>query len=89
MKKNYELGMIGRFDFFSKLLRMKNLVKDTNDNFYKSFCKGSPKKVIELSKPETIPDILNTYTRKGFHVLALSCRLLKINFNQAQQNFSI
>ena len=41
MKKSYELGMIGRFDFFSKLLRMKNLVKDTNDNFYKSFCKGS------------------------------------------------
>ena len=68
---------------------MKTLGKDTNDNLYKSFCKGSPQKVIELSKPETIPDILNTYTRKGFHVLDLSCRLLKINFNQGQQYFSI
>ncbi|MGL4948142.1 MAG: HAD-IC family P-type ATPase, partial [Mycoplasma sp.] len=65
------------------------LVKDPNEKFFKAFCKGSPEKIKELCKPETIPenfiDILEGYTSKGLRVLALATKFVKMDFTQAQQ----
>ena len=89
IRSHYELGIVRRFDFTSKLMRMSTLVKNVNEPYYKVFCKGSPEKIKDLCKPETIPtnfnDILSKYTTKGFRVLALSAKLLKMDYLQSQK----
>ena len=89
IKDHYELGVIRRFDFSSKLQRMSVIVKNINENYYKIFCKGSPEKIKDLCKGETIPknfnEILKNYTSKGFRVLALSFKMIKMNYIQTQE----
>ena len=89
IKDHYELGVIRRFDFSSKLQRMSVIVKNINENYYKIFCKGSPEKIKDLCKGETIPknfnEILKNYTSKGFRVLALSFKMMKMNYIQTQE----
>ena len=88
-KTHYELGIIRRFDFSSKLQRMSVIVKNVNEPYFKVFCKGSPEKIKELCKPETIPgnfnEVLSKYTTKGFRVLAISMKLLKMDYIQSQK----
>jgi cation-transporting P-type ATPase 13A2 len=88
-KTHYELGIVRRFDFSSKLQRMSVLVKNVNEPYFKVFCKGSPEKIKELCKQDTIPgnfnEILSKYTTKGFRVLAISMKLLKMDYMQSQK----
>ena len=88
LKERYELGIVKRFDFSSKLQRMTTISKNVNENFFKAFCKGSPEKLKELCKPETIPlnfdDTLNIYTSKGYRVLAMAAKGLIMDFQQSQ-----
>ena len=88
-KGRYEIGVVRRFDFVSKLQRMTVICKNINENYFKVFCKGSPEKIKKLCKPETIPSKFNNtldyYTSKGFRVLALATRSLKIDFKQSQK----
>jgi cation-transporting ATPase 13A2 len=89
LKSQYELGIIRRFDFSSKLQRMSVIVKNVNEDFFKIYCKGSPEKIRELCREETIPDnfhsILSDYTNKGLRVLGLSCKLIKMDFITSQK----
>ena len=89
IKSHYELGVIRQFEFESKLQRMSVLTKDVNDDYYKLFCKGSPEKIKELCQEKTIPlnfnEILKKYTSKGYRVLALSFKLIKMNYLQTQK----
>jgi cation-transporting ATPase 13A2 len=88
LKTHYELGIIRRFDFTSKLQRMSVIVKNLNEPFFKVFCKGSPEKIKELCKPETIPEnfneVLSGYTTKGLRVLAISMKILKMELIKSQ-----
>ena len=88
LKGHYELGIVKRFDFESKLQRMSTIAKNLSEENYICFCKGSPEKIFELCQKKTIPDnfneILTKYTSKGFRVLALSFKLMKISFEQAK-----
>ena len=88
-KNRYEIAVVRRFDFVSKLQRMTVICKNINENYFKAFCKGSPEKIKKLCRPETIPsqfnNILNSYASKGFRVLALAARNLKIDFIQSQK----
>ena len=87
-KDKYAIGIVKRFDFNSKLQRMTTISKNINEWFFKAFCKGSPEKVKDLCRPETIPlnfeNELNNYTIKGYRVLAMSAKGLKINFQESQ-----
>ena len=89
MEEHYELGIVRRFDFVPKLQRMSVITKNVNENYYKIFCKGSPEKLKELCIPETIPtnfnDILNKYAIKGFRILALGFKTIKMSYVQSQQ----
>ena len=82
-RNRYEIGVVRRFDFVSKLQRMTVICKNINESYFKVFCKGSPEKIKKLCKKETIPskfnDTLDFYASKGYRVLALASRNLKIN----------
>ena len=88
-KTQYEIGIVRRFDFVSKLQRMTVICKNKNEDYFKVFCKGSPEKIKKLCRPETIPSYfnktLNNYTSEGYRVLALACRNLKNDFKQCQK----
>ena len=88
LKNHYEFGIIKRFDFESKLQRMSTVAKNISEENYICFCKGSPEKISELCQKKTIPEnfheVLTKYTSKGFRVLALSCKLMKITYEQAR-----
>ena len=88
IKSHYELGIVKRFDFESKLQRMSVIAKNISEENYICFCKGSPEKIAELCQRKTLPDnfkeILTKYTSKGFRVLALSCKVMKMTFEQAR-----
>ena len=88
IKDRYELGIVKRFDFSSKLQRMSTISKNINEDHFKVFCKGSPEKLRDLCKPETIPlnfdQVLNSYTTKGYRVLAMAAKGLRMEFQQSQ-----
>lgn len=84
IKEHYELAIIKRYDFTSKLQRMSVIVKSFNEENYKVFTKGSPEKILELCRSETIPsnfnESLNKYTSKGFRVLGLAGKHVKMSY---------
>ena len=88
LKGKYALGIVKRFDFSSKLQRMTTISKNINEDYFKAFCKGSPEKVKDLCKPETVPldfdNVLSQYTLKGYRVLAMAAKGLKMDFQQSQ-----
>ena len=88
LKSRYEIAIVKRFDFSSKLQRMTVITKNLNENFFKVFCKGSPEKIKELCSKSTIPenfnDILNSFTSKGYRVLGMSGKSLIMNFIECQ-----
>ncbi len=89
MKSHYEVGIVRRFDFSSKLQRMTTITKNINEQYFKAFCKGSPEKVKDLCREDTIPknfnDTLSSYTSKGYRVLAMATKSIKMDFQQSQQ----
>ena len=86
INEHYEIGIVKRFDFSSKLQRMSVLVKNTNESFFKYFVKGSPEKIKELCKPSTLPsdfnEQLDNCTSKGYRVLAMGYKIIDMNINQ-------
>ena len=84
--KKGDIGIVRRFDFASKLQRMSVIVKDLDSMIFKAHIKGSPEKIRELCKPESIPknfhSILKTYTEEGYRVLACASKIVKMNYNQ-------
>lgn len=83
IRDHYELVIVKRFDFTSKLQRQSVVCKNPNDEMYKIFTKGSPEKIQELCRKDTIPDnfmeILNKYTGKGYRVLGMAGNRVKLN----------
>ena len=88
--QNYQLALIRRFDFSSKLQRMSVITKNFCDHgSFRSFVKGSPERIRELCMTETLPqnfdEILQIYTECGYRVLALATKSLNINYLKAQK----
>ncbi|EFX85022.1 hypothetical protein DAPPUDRAFT_314488 [Daphnia pulex] len=79
--KMVEVGIVRQFPFSSALQRMAVLCKEMENDQMHFFCKGSPEMIQSLSMPETIPEnynqLLETYTKQGFRVIALAHRLVE------------
>lgn len=64
------IGIIRRFEFSSKLQRMSVIVKNLQDNKFRIHVKGSPEKLRELCRADTIPKtfhkILDVYAKNGY-----------------------
>mmetsp|Transcript_41650 Transcript_41650/g.40021 ORF Transcript_41650/g.40021 Transcript_41650/m.40021 type:complete len:290 (+) Transcript_41650:1245-2114(+) len=86
---NYQLAIIKRFDFSSKMQRMSVIVKNMIDGNLHAFVKGSPEVIRELSLekslPENFEEILKIYTEYGYRVLGLAHRFLPFNYIKAQR----
>lgn len=84
---NYQLALIRRFDFSSKLQRMSVIVRNFYDGSFKAYVKGSPERIQELCDPSSLPknyeEILQIYTECGYRVLALAQRPLQISYIKA------
>jgi cation-transporting ATPase 13A2 len=74
-QRNYQIGLLRRFDFSSKLQRSSVIVKNFGDMSYRAYIKGSPEMIAQLSVKESMPEnfeeILNIYTESGYRVLGL------------------
>lgn len=59
---------------------MSVICKNTIDNCFRVFVKGSPEKLEELCDKQTIPsnykEVLEQYTKEGYRVIALATRTL-------------
>lgn len=68
---------------------MSVIVKNFIDSSFRSYVKGSPEKIRELCKPESLPsnfdEVLQIYTECGYRVLAMATKPLNINFIKAQK----
>ena len=88
IKQHYELGVIRRFDFSSKLQRMSVIIQNSNEDYFKLFCKGSPEKIEKLCKSDTIPKNFNKtlrkYTSKGLRVLGICFKMVKMTYEESQ-----
>ena len=86
----YKSALIRRFDFSSQLQCMSVICKNDYDRgAYKAFVKGSPEKISEICRRETLPrdfnSVLASYTREGFRVIALSYKEMPgLTFRSAQ-----
>ncbi|GAM21648.1 hypothetical protein SAMD00019534_048230, partial [Acytostelium subglobosum LB1] len=70
-----EIGLVERFEFQSTLQRMSVIIKgDGLDGKEIAIVKGSPEKIKSFSVPSSLPadydQVLDTYTKKGYRVLA-------------------
>lgn len=79
--QKFRNALIRRFDFTSALQRMSVVCKNDFDRgIYKAYVKGSPEKISELCRPESIPrdfvKVLQDYTQEGYRVIALSYKNL-------------
>ncbi|CDW88269.1 atpase type 13a2 isoform 3 [Stylonychia lemnae] len=81
-EKQRYLSLTRRFEFESKLQRMSVLARNHLNNQNYLFLKGSPEKVKELSRRDSIPSnydsILEDYTQRGYRVIALAYRQVNI-----------
>lgn len=73
--------MVKQFQFSSTLQRMSVIVKSPKKPWFEVFCKGSPEKILSLSRsaPEGIHAALKGYTEKGYRVIGLANRVLPEN----------
>jgi cation-transporting ATPase 13A3/4/5 len=62
----YQLALVRRYDFSSKLQRMSVIVRNFLDQSFRTFVKGSPERIRELCTSESLPknfdEILEIYT---------------------------
>ena len=68
---------------------MSVIIKNFLDESFKTFVKGSPERIRELCRPDTLPknfdEILEIYTECGYRVLAIATKPLNISYLKSQK----
>jgi predicted P-type ATPase len=85
----FEIGIVRQLPFSSSLQRTSVIVRILAKDSFDLLTKGSPEKIAELSRPETIPknfnEILTTYAKQGYRVLALAYKPIELNYVKIQR----
>jgi len=69
-----DVGIVRQFPFSSSMQRMAVIVRSLGGDQFELFCKGSPEKIMSLSRPESGLD-----TNIFFHPFLLRTHLLSAN----------
>ena len=84
----YKLGICRTFEENENSLKT-NIVKEVNGNLYKIYSEGNPDLIKEKCRKETIPgnfnEILGKYKEKGYNVIGLAGKKMKMNYIQSQR----
>lgn len=84
----YKLGICRTFEENENSLKT-NIVKEANGNLYKIYSEGNPDLIKEKCRKDTIPgnfnEILGKYKEKGYNVIGLSGKKMKMNYIQSQR----
>ncbi|OLL26120.1 putative cation-transporting ATPase [Neolecta irregularis DAH-3] len=86
----HELGIVRVFDFASDLRRMSVLVKHFNSTSMEAYVKGAPEIMRDICNPKSIPrdyeQLLSTYTKHGYRVIACANRVFpKMSWIRSQR----
>ncbi|XP_052278090.1 polyamine-transporting ATPase 13A3-like isoform X1 [Dreissena polymorpha] len=80
LTSRFEIGIVRQFTFSSSLQRMSVIVRQLGSDHFDIYTKGAPEMVSSLCVTDTVPpdfhDVLMTYTRHGYRVLALAYKPL-------------
>ncbi|XP_077394682.1 polyamine-transporting ATPase 13A3-like isoform X3 [Festucalex cinctus] len=75
-EQSCEFGIVRQFPFSSALQRMSVVVQQLGQKHLDVYLKGAPETVANLCNPHTVPqnfiETLDTYTQRGFRVIALA-----------------
>lgn len=74
-----DVGIIRKFEFSSKLQRMSVIVKNLEEQGFKMHIKGSPEKIRELCKPESVPANFHSVLEKYTEVIREYSIVLNLN----------
>ena len=84
----YKLGLCRIFEENENNLKT-NIVKEVNGTLYKIYSEGNPNLIKEKCRKETIPgnfnEILGKYKEKGYNVIGLAGKKMKMNYIQSQR----
>ena len=84
----YKLGICRIFEENENNLKT-NIVKEVNGTLYKIYSEGNPNLIKEKCRKETIPgnfnQILEKYKEKGYNVIGLAGKKMKMNYIQSQR----
>ncbi|CAN9500917.1 unnamed protein product [Ophioblennius macclurei] len=86
----YEIGIVRQFPFSSGLQRMSVVSRLLGEKRMDAYMKGAPEVVASLCKKATVPEnfaeVLESYTKQGFRVIALAHRRLesKLTWHKVQ-----
>lgn len=83
-----DVGILRQFPFSSSLQRMSVITRQFSGSQYVVYTKGAPERIASLCDQSTVPadfnEVLHCYTRRGFRVLALAYRPLKVGLSYAR-----
>ena len=85
---SYKLGICRTFEKDENNIKT-NIVKEVHGNLFKIYSEGNPNLIKEKCKKETIPCnfdyILQNYKEKGYNIIGLAGKKMKMNYLQSQR----
>lgn len=85
-----DVGILRQFPFSSSLQRMSVVTRTIQGTSFEVYAKGAPEVIVSLCIPSTVPtdfeSTLQSYTQKGFRVLALAHRTFNISYAKVQRS---
>lgn len=86
---DFQIGIIKEFPFSSNSQRMGVIIRSLRGTTFEYYCKGSPEMLMNFIKKDSVPDnfhdVLESYTQKGYRVIALAHKELDLLYAKVQK----
>ncbi|CAH1164827.1 unnamed protein product [Phaedon cochleariae] len=84
-----QIGIIREFPFSSSSQRMGVIVRRLDGKHFEYYCKGSPEMLLNFVRPQSVPedfhDVLESYAREGYRVIALAHKELSLSYTKVHK----